>query len=130
MTLSLDFSSKWNDARQIGARSIIAEIIRRDRYSDISYYEGKDKDFKSIYVEIWGVVCVPVVAPDKTWRFDAKNDIAFYGQPEGVVGRGRVLFPWDGRVLVCGSLSKVTGHINNINRWIGVRNEIMQGKLW
>jgi len=76
------------------------------------------------------VVCVPVVAPDKIWRFDAKNDIAIYiGQPEGVVGGGRVLFPWDGRVLVRGSLSKVTAHIDDINRWIGVRNEMMQGKL-
>ena len=76
------------------------------------------------------VVCVPIVGPDKVWRFDTKNDIGIYiGQPSGVVGGGRILFPWSGKVLVRGSLSKVTAHIDDINRWIGIRNEMMQGKL-
>ena len=71
------------------------------------------------------VVCVPIVGPDKVWRFDTKNDIGIYiGQPSGVVGGGRILFPWSGKVLVRGSLSKVTAHIDDINRWIGIRNEM------
>ena len=75
-------------------------------------------------------VCVPVVTPDKLWRFDAKNDIGIYvGQPHGVVGGGSILFPWSGKLLVRGSLSKVTANFDEINRWIGIRNEMMNGNL-
>ena len=67
------------------------------------------------------VVCVPIVGPDKLWRFDTKNDIGIYiGQPSGVIGGGRILFSWN---------IKVIAHIDDINRWIGIRNEMMQSKL-
>ncbi len=53
-------------------------------------------------------VCVPIVEPEKQWRFDSKNDIGIYvGQPEETVYSGRVYFPWTGKVLVRGSLSKI-----------------------
>ena len=53
-------------------------------------------------------VCVPIVGPEKQWRFDSKNDIGIYvGQPKGAVYGGRVYFPWTGKVLVRGSLSKI-----------------------
>jgi len=75
-------------------------------------------------------VCVPIVGPDKVWRFDTKNDIGIHiRQPSSVLDGGRILFPWNGKVLVRASLSKVITHIDNINRWIRIRNEMMQGKL-
>jgi hypothetical protein len=75
-------------------------------------------------------VCVPVVQPEKNWRFDMKNDIAiFIGQPIGSVHGGRVFYPWSGKVLVRGSLSKITALKQDIKRWIGVRQELMNGTL-
>ena len=75
----------------------------------------KTKISNQFMLKFWGVVCVPVVTPNKIWRFVAKNDIAIYiGQSDGVVGGGRVSLPWDRRVLVRGSLSKVTAHIDEL----------------
>lgn len=76
------------------------------------------------------VVCVPVVGPDKIWRFDAKNDIGIYvGQPKGVINGGKVLMPWNGKIYTRGSLRKVVAGIDDLERWIGVRQEMMSGKL-
>ena len=76
------------------------------------------------------VVCVPVVGPDKIWRFDAKNDVGIYvGQPKGVSNGGKVLMPWSGKISTRGSLHKVVAGIDDLERWIGVRQEMMSGKL-
>ena len=75
-------------------------------------------------------VCVPVVQPEKNWRFDMKNNIAiFIGQPVGSVYGGRVFYLWSGKVLVRASLSKITALKQDIKRWIGVRHELMNGTL-
>ena len=59
-----------------------------------------------------------------------KNDIAIYiGQPIGSVHEGRVYYPWSGKVLVRGSLSKIKALKHDIKRWIGVRHELMNGTL-
>ena len=45
-------------------------------------------------------VCVPVVAPEKLWRFDSKNDIGIYvGQPSGLVNGSSVFYPWSGKIF-------------------------------
>ena len=68
--------------------------------------------------------------PEKNWRFDIKNDRAiFIGQPIGSVHGGRVFYPWSGKVLVRGSLSKITALKQDIKHWIGVRQELMNGTL-
>jgi len=75
-------------------------------------------------------VCVPVVAPEKLWRFDSKNDIGIYvGQPSGMVNGSSVFYPWSGKIFERGSLSKITADMDDIDKWIGVRNEMMLGKL-
>ena len=39
-------------------------------------------------------VCVPVVSPEKLWRFDSKNDVGIYvGQPSGMVNGSSVFYP-------------------------------------
>ena len=75
-------------------------------------------------------VCVPVVAPEKLWRFDSKNDVGIYvGQPDGMVNGSSVFYPWSGKIFERGSLSKITASLEDIDKWIGVRNEMMLGNL-
>ena len=42
---------------------------------------------------------------------------------------GRVYFPWTGKVLVRGSLSKIIAMEDAIKKWIGVRDEMLKGGL-
>ena len=45
-------------------------------------------------------VCVPVVAPEKLWRFDSKNGIGIYvGQPNGMVNGSSVFYPWSEKIF-------------------------------
>ena len=75
-------------------------------------------------------VCVPIVGPEKQWRFDSKKDIGIYiGQLEGTVYSGRVYFPWTGKVLVRRSLSEIVAMEDAIKKWIGVRDEMLKGGL-
>ena len=75
-------------------------------------------------------VCVPVVAPEKLWRFDTKNDVDIYvGRPDGMVNGSSVFYPWSGKIFERGSLSKITASLEDIDKWIGVRNEMMLGNL-
>ena len=75
-------------------------------------------------------VCVPVVSPEKLWRFDSKNDVGIYvGQPSGMVNGSSVFYPWSGKIFERGSLSKITANVEDIDKWIGVRNEMMLGNL-
>ena len=75
-------------------------------------------------------VCVPVVALEKLWRFNSKNGVGIYvGQSSGMVNGSSVFYPWSGKIFERGSLSKITANFENIDMWIGVRNEMMLGNL-